>query len=183
MALHLAGFLPISWQIFDRVTRKAEGGISSSLLSSPLSATARAVLGYPFAKLLENAKETFVMPHSSLPLPRARYVSSRGDPGEPSPVLLGTLAGLCLVEHAGKGILISHTRTAEEGDGCWDWCALKPSCGATAPLPRQGKGGCSEPVLWSAAVVIMRLNIFLLYICSCASLHVCFTDFTGTGPA
>lgn len=75
-------------------------------------------------------------------------------------MLSGTLAGLCLVEHAGKEILFCHTRTAEEGDGCWGWCALKPSSGATAPLPPRGKGGCHEPVTWSAGVVIMRLNIF-----------------------
>lgn len=55
-----------------------------------------------------------------------------------------TLPGLCFVEHAGKGILVSHAHTSEEIEGCCGWSALKRSSGTTALFPPQGKRGCSE---------------------------------------
>lgn len=107
--------------------------------------------GYPVALFLENAIVCEGNLHDAPQLSSSATCALRTSAPEGNrlslpPYCLDTLPGLCLVEHAGKGILVSHTHTAGKREGCCGWSALKPSSGATAMLPPQGKRGCSDPV-------------------------------------
>ena len=133
-------------------------------------------------------KEIFVMPPQLSSSAPAHYVRSAPEGNRVSLPLhrSDTLPGSCLVEHAGKGILVSHARTAEKREGCRGWSALKPSSGATALLPPQGKRGCSEPVNLTVVSWHCCYEAGPFPLCIYAAvplLHEGFMDFTGIGPA